>query len=98
MNENPFSIEETKEVFFSLKTVFKANLTTLVENYGLISVLPFFSKILERIIYNCLYKYLIHNKILHSKQFGFQKGHFTEHVIVHLTSQLLSSFEENKLT
>ena len=41
-------------------------------NYRPTSVLPCFSKILERLRYNFLYKYLKENNILHEKQFSFQ--------------------------
>ena len=40
-------------------------------NYRPISVLPCFSKVLERIMYNRLYNHLMKNNILYSKQFGF---------------------------
>ena len=42
-----------------------------ITNYRPISVLPCFSKVLERIMYNRLYKYLGEEKLLYSKQFGF---------------------------
>ena len=38
----------------------------------------FFSKILERIVYNKLYNYLNGNSILSNHQFGFRSGHSTE--------------------
>ena len=38
-----------------------------------ISVLPCFSKILEKIMYNRLCKYLTNNSMLYKKQFGFQE-------------------------
>ena len=56
---------------------YKAGDTTDLGNYRPISVLPCFSKILERIMYNRLYKYLQENNILYRKQFGFQAGHST---------------------
>ena len=58
------------------------------KNYRPISVLPCFSKILERIMYNILYNHLIKNNILYSKQFGFQKGHSTEYAIIQLIGQI----------
>ena len=64
-------------------------------NYRLISVLPCFSKVLERIMYNRLYKYLCEEKLLYSKQFGFQKGHSTDHAILHLVDQIYESFEND---
>ena len=56
-------------------------------NYRPISVLPCFSKILKRTMYNRLYNLLIKNNILYSKQFGFQKGHSTEHAIIQFIDQ-----------
>ena len=69
-----------------------------ITNYHPISVLPCFSKVLERIRYNRLYKYLCEEKLLCSKQFGFQKGHSTDHAIVHLVDQIYESFENDNYT
>ena len=44
--------------------IFKCGDKTDLNNYRPISVLPGFSKILERIMYNRLYKYLLDNDIL----------------------------------
>ena len=69
-----------------------------VSNYGPISVLPCFSKILERIMFNRLYKYLIENNILYSKQLGFQNGHSTDHAVIKLFDQIIEFFENNRYT
>ena len=42
---------------------------------------------LERIIYNRFYFFFSENNILYKKQFGFQKEHSTDHVIVYLETQ-----------
>ena len=42
-----------------------------IANFRPISVLPCFSKILERLICNRLYKYLTNNNFLYKKQFSF---------------------------
>ena len=47
--------------------IYKGDDSSDVSNYRPISVLPCFSIILERIMYNCVYKYLIKNDILYSK-------------------------------
>ena len=49
-------------------------------------------------MYNRLYKYLCEEKLLYSKQFGFQKGHSTDHTIVHLVDQIYESFENDSYT
>ena len=68
-----------------------ANVTTLlrsgdvenVPNCRPISVYPIFSKILERIMYNRIYKHQKkNNSLLFDKQFGFQLNNSTEHAIV----------------
>ena len=66
-------------------------------NYRPISVLPCFSKILER-MYNRLFSYVSQEKILCSKQFGFQSGRSTEHAILQLANQIHESFENNLYT
>ena len=60
-----------------------------------ILVLPCFSEILERIIYNRLYEHLNSNNILYKKRFGFHKGHSTEQAILQLVDQVSNSFEKN---
>ena len=49
-------------------------------------------------MHNRLYSYLVNENILYSKQFGFQKGHSTEHAIAQLTDQIHESFENNNYT
>ena len=66
-----------------------------IVNYRPIFVLPCFSKILERIMYNRLYLYLTENDLLYNKQFGFQKGHLIVHAIVQLADQIHDMFNKN---
>ena len=56
--------------------IYKTDDVNDIGNYRPISALPCFSKILERIMYNRLFRYLTTNKILYKKQFGFQKGRY----------------------
>ena len=69
-----------------------------ITNYCPISVLLCFSKVLERIMYNRLHKYLCEEKLFYSKQFGFQKGHSIDRAIVHLVDQICKSFESDNYT
>ena len=95
-----FNISLAKGVFPNkLKTarvtpVFKKRNNTLVTNYRPISVLPCFSKLLERIMYNSLYKFLVENNLLYQKQFGFQNKKSTEHAILQLVSQIIKAFSQ----
>ena len=45
-----------------------------------------------------LYSCLVNEKILYSKQFGFQKGHSMEHIITQLADQIHESFENGNYT
>ena len=54
--------------------LYKAADPANIRNYRPISVLPCFSKMLEQIMYNRLYKYLITEKYLYPKQFVFKEA------------------------
>ena len=81
-----------------MSPIYKKDEEVLLTNYRLISVLTCFSKLLERIMYYGLFKYLSENSILYEKQFGFQTSHSTEHAILLLVNQLYQLFDESKFT
>jgi len=56
--------------------VYKADDKLCVNNYRPISVLSVFSKILERLVYDCLFSFLDKNNILTDKH-GFREKHST---------------------
>ena len=78
--------------------IFKGGEVSDLGNYHLISTLCCFSKILEKIMYNRLYKHLLNNNILYNKQFGFQENHSTDHTIIQLADLISNSFEKNHFT
>ena len=78
--------------------VYKAGDNSDIGNYRPISVIPCFSKILESLMYNRLYKYLKENNILYEKQFGFQGGYSTSDAIVQLVGKIFDSFEKDQFT
>ena len=78
--------------------IYKDDDVNEIGNYRPISLQPCFSKILKRIMYNRLFKYLTTNEILYKKQFGFQKGHSTDHAIIQMIDQINKSFEKNHFT
>ena len=81
-----------------VSSIFKKDEEFLLTNYRPISVLPCFSKLLERLMYNRLYKYNLQNNLLYEKQFGFQASNSTKHAVIQLISQILDTFNENKHT
>ena len=53
--------------------LYKGENTQLIENYRPISVLPYFSKIFEKVMFTYVIEFLDENNILYEYQFGFQK-------------------------
>ena len=78
--------------------IYKSGDKENVVNYRLISALLCFSKTPERIMYKRLYLYLTGNNLLYNKQFGFQKGHFTDHAIFQIPDQIHRIFNKNIFT
>ena len=72
-----------------LTSIYKTDNSSNFSNYRPISGLPYFSKMLERIMYNHLQIYLKDQNILCDKQFGFQTGHSTDHAIAQLVDQIM---------
>ena len=74
---NIFSLPLKKGIFpekmkiATVSPIFKKGDKSILSNYRPISVLPCFSKILERIMYNRLYAYLAENNILFKKAIRF---------------------------
>ena len=94
-NEDIF-LEQLKVV--KVFPIFKVGNIEEGGNYRPISVLPIFSKVLERIVYNRTYEYFKENDMLFSKQFGFQVNNSTHHAILNLTDDILTSFEKGQFT
>ena len=65
--------------------------TRLFNNYRPISILPAFSKILEKIICNRLLHFLETKNILYKHQYGFRKNHNTIHPIIHLLKDIANA-------
>lgn len=78
--------------------IFKNGMTTELGNYRPIAIISPFSKILERLIYDQLFIYLEKKNILYDYQFGFRKGHSTEHAILETIENLKTAIDDNKIT
>ncbi len=68
--------------------IFKSGNQHVFNNYRPISILPAFSKILEKVMSNRLIKYLDSQKLLYEHQYGFRPKHSTVHPIIHLLNQI----------
>ena len=77
--------------------LYKANDPSLFNNYRPISLLSVFSKILEKIMYDRLYNYLMDLRILYEFQFGFQKSKSTYMALISLTDKLLAALDDGDI-
>ena len=64
--------------------------------YRPVSVLPCFSKILERLMFNRSMDYIDKNSRLNEKQFGFRTNHSTYMAIIELFDKVVSAVERNE--
>ena len=78
--------------------LFKSGEQDIFTNYRPVSVLPAFSKILERVMYNCLLKFLNAFKILSDNQYGFRKHHSTGYALACLYDKISSAIENKEYT
>ena len=76
--------------------IFKSGNKNTFSNYRPISILPAFSKILEKVMATKLIKYLEFNKLLYQHQYGFRPKYSTIHPIIHLLNQIAE--ENDKVT
>ena len=73
--------------------IFKSGDEMVFANYRPVSVLPVFSKVIERLMYNRLLKYINENKLLYKYQFGFQKGKSTHMALIVLIDKISEALE-----
>jgi retron-type reverse transcriptase len=67
-------------------------------NYRPVSVLPIFSKVFEKVVYNRLFDYFNKSGILFQNQFGFRKGHSTSLALHHLYDKITAAIDQRKFT
>jgi hypothetical protein len=69
--------------------IFKNGDKKLISNYRPVSLLPVLSKIIERAVYNRLYKYITSKSILSSSQYGFRNSLSTNLAIIELQDRII---------
>ena len=78
--------------------VFKYDDESKFTNYRPISILPAFSKIFERIIYNRMLANIDKYNILTEQQYGFRKGRSTSLALIDLFDKVTSAIDNKKFT
>ena len=69
-----------------------------MNNYRPISLLSNFSKILEKLIYSRLTKFLEKHKILHDNQYGFRENLSTTHAMLDIMNKISCNIKNKKIT
>jgi hypothetical protein len=77
--------------------VYKKGDKLLTANYRLISLLKFFSKILEKLIYSRLYKQICTNNIIVKEQYGFRINSSTEVASYDVINEILKAINNRLL-
>ena len=78
--------------------VFKADDPTLFSNYRPISILPAFSKLFEKVMYNRLINFLNLHNILYSGQFWFRNNYSTALALIDLINNISSAIDRKETT
>ena len=74
--------------------LYKGGDCTLLINYRPVSILPVFSKLLEKIMYDRILDFINENNILHKLQFGFRKDHSTSIALMILADKISKALHE----
>ena len=99
-----FNISITKGFFPNkwkvarVSPLFKDGAHDIRGNYRPISVLPVFSKLLEKHVAGFFMDYLARNDLLYDLQSAFREGHSTESALIKLTDQILFDLDQDKVT
>ena len=72
--------------------LYKAKDPMMFNNYRPISLISVFAKILERLMYNRLIKFINKNQIFNKHQFGFRNKHSTFMALIILIENLVNAF------
>ena len=88
-----FNVSITSEQFASewkaarVIPIFKKGQQTMLDNYRPISILPVVSKLMERILHDQMFDYLMNENILSEHQYGFRSSHSTTTTLLDCTNE-----------
>ena len=75
----------------------KKTLKFYCNNYHLISILPNIEKVLEKLLYSRITKFLNDNNSIYTLQFGFRHNYSINHVLINLTEDIRKNLDEGKV-
>lgn len=78
--------------------LFKSGNKKIFSNYRPVSVLPQFSKILEKLFYNRIISFVKTNSIMYNSQYGFRENHSTSLALMELFEKITSNLDNKLVT
>ena len=78
--------------------IHKKNETFLPGNYRPISLLSSIDKVVEKLMYSRISKFLAINKILYDYQFGFRENHSTSMTLIDITDNIRDQLDKGNFT
>ena len=88
---NCWKIARVAQIFRSIQSDDRSN-------YRPISVLPFLSRVFEKLVFNQLYEYLDKNKLIHYKQSGFMSLQSTVTCLLRSTDDWYANMDKGRGT
>jgi len=74
----------------------KSNQSSSLSNFRPISILPVFSKVLERVVFDQVVDHFNRHKLFSNKQSGFHPGHSTQDVLLHVNDSWLRAIDNGQ--
>ena len=65
-----------------------------MKNYRPVLLLPIYGRILERLVFNEMFKFFIENKLISSNQSDFRQGDSCTNQLVSITHEIYKSFDK----
>ena len=76
--------------------IFKNGDKHCIDNYRPVSLLPQFSKILEKLFARQMDNFIDKNQILSEHQYGFRANRTTTHAVTEMTEEITKAFENDE--
>ena len=82
--------------YAEIKPVFKKGCKQDPDNYRPVSILPSFSKIIEKIVSNQLIEHFERNCLLIAEQYGFRAGRNTTKAVIDFVQKVADGLDDSK--
>jgi hypothetical protein len=76
--------------------IFKKDDPRKLTNYRPISILPLFSKVIEKVMYKRIYHFLTQRNLLYDYQFGFRQKYNTNLALIQIVDKLMQTLSKNE--